>query len=254
MSPETWRGSRPRAYGNRKEQPWRSIYVWDSRMPPLYEVMRPAFRVLRVFGLAPYVLSKDGSSARMRVCNVYCLHSLVSACVYFDCTYRLLKIYENMHLELSTGASIIIYEIFLNVFVVTSDLVLDIARRGRIVNLCNRLANFDTALGIIWKPPPRILRKRLIGFIIANILIWSVIVDLSARSFKDTYLNMIRHTIIYLATAVGIFKFCGAILLLEQRFGQLNNLALRDGPNIFAEVKSTQAKSKSKFPRFNKLL
>jgi hypothetical protein len=99
MRIETRRRSASGLCRNRKEHRRMFDSNWDSEMPPLYEVIRPAYCVLRVFGLAPYVLSKDAGPTRIRVSNVYCLFSLFSAVFYCIVIYWMVNIYEKFRKE-----------------------------------------------------------------------------------------------------------------------------------------------------------
>jgi hypothetical protein len=110
-----------------------------------------------------------------------------------------------------------------------TDMALDVLRRNRFVDFLNRLADFDKALDVSWEPSLRVLKLRLLGFIVTVFLVCSLIVYSSIRTFVGTYLNMILYVLNYLGAALAIFKLSGAMYLLKERFGRLNDLAMKNG-------------------------
>lgn len=124
-------------------------------------------------------------------------------------------------------------QLILNYLVSLADLSLGILRRGRFVHVWNAIQDFDSAhkldepdpeTGQRLGPLLRRTKRWLWTGMVASVLVWTTINQLGMRAFNEPYLKNVGYLLTYISTCVAVFKVCGIVYLLGQRFGYLNGL------------------------------
>lgn len=113
-----------------------------------------------------------------------------------------------------------------------ADLSLGLLRRGQFVRVWNTIQDFDTAYkldepemdGRRLGPLLRRTRLWLWTSMVSNALVWTTINQLGMLAFQERYFINIGYMLTYVSSCVAVFKCCGVVYLLGQRFGHLNDL------------------------------
>lgn len=111
------------------------------------------------------------------------------------------------------------------------DLVLGLCWRKQFVHVWNRIQEFDESyeLGKIsftsrYSPMIENTRFWLWMALLGNFLVWFAINQLGMQAFNEPYVQNVSYMITYVGSCVAVFKFCGLLFLLGQRFAYLNKL------------------------------
>ncbi|CAD6216431.1 GSCOCT00004589001.3-RA-CDS, partial [Cotesia congregata] len=190
---------------------------------PLYKSICPLIYAIRVFGLAPYEFEDN----KLVPSNSYLSFTFFWFCVY---TYVIWRYLVGV-LDPSTDMKTTLYHTEFakttgNYFVVITDFIICISTRKEISWIWNKIEDFDQAmrdLGYARKEKEtRVVVWFIIGF---NIVIWGIINNLGMAAFHETFLHNVSYLTVYVGAAVTVTKFSGLVLILGQRFKQLNEIA-----------------------------
>ncbi|KAG8034458.1 hypothetical protein G9C98_007534, partial [Cotesia typhae] len=112
-----------------------------------------------------------------------------------------------------------------NYFVTLMDFIVCISTRKEIGWIWNKIEDFDQAMRDLGYVRNEKKTRLVVWFIIGfNIIIWGIVNNLGMAAFNETFFYNMTYLIVYVGAAVAITKFSGLVLILGQRFKELNEI------------------------------
>ncbi|KAJ8680961.1 hypothetical protein QAD02_016748 [Eretmocerus hayati] len=218
----------------------------------LYKVIRPAFYLTRLFGMAPYSLPEEIGTVEQQSSRALYAYSLIPLCIYTFMVGRTIshfKIPENFSIPLDidrdsqwskfffTCCALIFSEasllpMLVNYFVLLVELIMSIVRHKAIMSVWISILEFDQSVGLTTVGKTKgtssedslVDKFKLYMWSIALISIsgWSVISGTSMTTNFENIVDHFSYMLPYYGTYIAVFQFCGLAFLIGQRFKYLN--------------------------------
>ncbi|KAJ8680860.1 hypothetical protein QAD02_016647 [Eretmocerus hayati] len=208
----------------------------------LYEVVSPAFYVTRVFGLAPYAFPRNNRPAKLQPSRKYCIFAIVWIIIYGYIVVHAFIRFDAGDDDRPVLGATEKAKLILNYMVSVTELSLSVLNRKNFVHVWNSIQEFDESfrLGVVLnaveaskgqplKYGPLVSQSRiwLWSSLVVSTIGWTAINQLGMHAFNEPYLRNVGYLLTYVGTYIAVFKFCGIVFLLGQRFAYLNRLILR---------------------------
>ncbi|XP_076280700.1 uncharacterized protein LOC143209214 [Lasioglossum baleicum] len=217
---------------------------------PLYSAVYPVVCVSRVFGLAPYDFKGD----RMTPSNIYLVFSFAFMLIYSYIMYIVFLRFISIKRGKSVLEAIETTKVIVNYLVVMYELISNIFTRGRFIKIWNDLQDYDEKLRKLGYP--RKERSTEVGvwiLLASQIAVWTIVNQSGMSAFEEDWSFNVSYMCTYVGSAVSVYKFSGMVILVGQRFHQLNQITRQ---NLPARVgyKSTVLSRKTTQELHNKLM
>lgn len=127
-----------------------------------------------------------------------------------------------------------------NYSVMMYELVATIFTRRAFTRVWNDLQDLDEKLSALGYPR----KERRIGIFIWVLLVglticWIIVNQSGIYAFKETWMFNSAYMLTYIGTSMCVYKFCGMVIFIGQRFTQLNQIAWENLPPIVGYKSST---------------
>ncbi|XP_057325419.1 uncharacterized protein LOC130667674 [Microplitis mediator] len=190
---------------------------------PLYTSVCPLVYIIRGFGLAPYEFEDN----QLVPCDSYMIISFFWLFMY---TYIISGfIIEFIDSEKNRKKVLLYAEQARTVFnfsVVVTDLLLCMRTRKEITWIWNKIQDYDQAMRDLGYAKNEKRASMWVWFIIGgNIIIWGSVSSLGMIAFNEAWLHNVSFMIVYVGAAASMTKFSGLVMILGDRFKQLNEIA-----------------------------
>ncbi|CAG5090461.1 Similar to gustatory receptor 56, partial [Cotesia congregata] len=190
---------------------------------PLYTSICPIVYAARMFGLAPYEF-KDN---KLVPSDTYVSFTFFWFIVY---TYFIWGYLEGFSSSKQNKKATLTYtesaKTVSNYIVAITDLIVCMVTRKQIAWIWNKIQDYDQAMRDLGHARTEKKACMLAWFIIGfNIVLWAVINNLGMTAFDESFLYNASYLIVYVGAATAVTKFSGLVLILGQRFKQLNEIA-----------------------------
>ncbi|XP_076674693.1 uncharacterized protein LOC143372434 [Andrena cerasifolii] len=203
---------------------------------PLYSAVYPVACIMKVFGVAPYDFAGD----RLTPSNACIVFSLIFMVIYSYIMYIVYLKFINTTREKSILGVVETTKVVVNYLVMTYELVATIFTRRAFTRVWNDLQDFDENLSALGYPR----KERRIGILIWVLMFglaisWTVINQSGMYAFQETWMFNAAYLLTYIGTSMCVYKFCGMVIFIGQRFHQLNQIAWENLPPIVGYKSST---------------